>query len=74
MHRRDGSLREKDGKSGTELIKGTSLEKHYKDIRSRKFRDHKSWKADGSGGGVRAYNSQYGATTFNYEQKLDFKT
>lgn len=74
VHRRDGSLREKDGKSGTELIKGTSLEKHYKDIRSRKFRDHKSWKSDGSGGGVRAYNSQYGATTFNYEQKLNFKT
>ena len=44
MHNRDGSLKEKDGKRGTELIKVTKLEKHYKDIRSRKFGDHKTWK------------------------------
>ena len=74
MHNRDGSLKEKDGKRGTEIIKGTKLEKHYKDIRSRKFRDHKTWKKDASGGGTRAYNSQYGAFTFNYEQKLNLKT
>ena len=74
VHNRDGSLKEKDGKRGTEIIKGTKLEKHYKDIRSRKFRDHKSWKKDATGGGTRAYNSQYGAFTFNYEQKLNLKT
>ena len=74
VHNSDGSFKEKNGKRGTEIIKGTDLEKHYKDIRSRKFRDHKSWKPDGSGGGVRAYNSQFGAATFNYEQKLNFKT
>ena len=51
MHNRDGSLKEKDGKRGPEIIKGTKLEKHYKDIRSRKFRDHKTWKKDASGGG-----------------------
>ena len=74
VHNRDGSLKEKDGKRGTEIIKGTELEKHYKDIRSRKYRDHKVWKKDARGGGTRAYNSQYGAATFNYEQKLNLKT
>ena len=64
-------MKEKDGKRGTEIIKGTELEKHYKDIRSRKYRDHKVWKKDARGGGTRAYNSQYGAATFNYEQKLN---
>ena len=74
VHNEDGSLKEKDGKRGTEIIKGTDLEKHYKDIRSRKYRDNKEWKKDGRGGGSRAYNSQYGAFTFNYEQQLNLKT
>ena len=74
VHNEDGSLKEKDGKKGTEIIKGTDLEKHYKDIRSRKYRDRKSWKKDGRGGGARAYNSQFGAATFNYEQKINLKT
>ena len=74
VHNRDGSLKEKDGKRGTEIIKGAMLEKYYKDIRSRRFRDHKSWKKDATGGGTRAYNSEYGAFTFNYEQKLNLKT
>ena len=74
VHNRDGSLKEKDCKRGTEIIKGTKQEKHYKDIRFRKFRDHKTLKRDASGGGgTRAHNSQYGAFTFNYEQKLNLK-
>ena len=66
VHNRDGSLKEKDGKRGTEIIKGTKLEKHSKDIRSRKFRDYKTLKKDASGGCTRAYNSKYGAFTLNY--------
>ena len=46
MHNRDGSLKEKEGKRGTEIIKGAQLDKHYKDISSCKFRAHKTWKKD----------------------------
>jgi len=75
VHNEDGTLKEtKDGRRGTEIIKGTNLEKHYKDIRSRKYRDNKVWRKDGRGGASRAYNSQYGAFTFNYEQQLNLKT
>lgn len=74
VHNSDGTFKEKNGKRGTEIIQGTKLEKHYKDIRSRKFRERKNWKSNGSGGGTSAYNDQYGAYSFNYEQKFNLKT
>ena len=74
VHNKDGSLREENGKIGREIIQGTELEKHYKDIGSRKFRSRKNWNKDGTAGGARAYNNRYGAATFNYDVRLGFNT
>ena len=74
VHDTDGSLREEDGKIGREIIKGTELEKHYKDIKSRKLRNRRNWNKDGTGGGARAYNNRYGAATLNYDMRLGLKT
>ena len=74
VHNKDGSFRKKGGLEGLQLLEGTGLEKYYKDVNSRKFRQRKNWKKDGTGGAARAYNNQYGAWSFNYENKINFKT
>ena len=74
VHNKDGSFRKKGGLEGLQLLEGTGLEKYYKDVDSRKFRQRKNWEKDGTGGAARAYNNQYGAWSFNYENKINFKT
>ena len=57
VHNKDGTLRSKGGKEGLQLLEGTGLERYYKDVKSRKFRQRKSWNRDGTGGAARAYNN-----------------
>lgn len=74
VHNKDGTIRVKGDKQGLQLIEGTDLEKHYKNIQSRRFRQRKNFSRDGTAGAARGYNNNYGAWSFNYEQKLHFKT
>ena len=53
VHNKDGSFRKKGGHEGLQLLEGTGLEKYYKDVNSRKFRQRKIWKKDGTKGAAR---------------------
>ena len=53
VHNKDGSFRKKGGREGLQLLEGTGLEKYYKDVDSRKFRQRKIFKKDGTGGAAR---------------------
>ena len=74
MHNKDGTIRKEGDKEGLQLIEGTGLEKHDKNIQSRRFRQRKDWKNDGTAGVACGDHIYCGAWSLNDEQKLHFKT
>ena len=58
VHNKDGMIRKEGDKEGLQLIEGTGLEKHDKNIQSCRFRQRQDWKNDCTAGAAR------GATTF----------
>ncbi|QNI79040.1 outer membrane porin [Synechococcus sp. RS9909] len=52
---------------------GTASVKRYTD-KGKTYKNSKSYSSNGFKGGANAYNANYGAFTFNYDQRLAFNT